>query len=494
MARLTALAGGLATGLVLLAVPAQAHNHPSGITDLVTPAIVRVESTAHVNITLLDHIGELVHVDRSYDVPIGVGTGTVINPEGGIVTLTRVVKTDQDVAIYAANRIFAEHHKVSIPADFSKHHVKDDTLDHHLQECYTPKSKTSTCIVNVTTNILIFPNVSPPDAKGLTADLVRAGDSADSPAVLQLSSKVVGSVGLPTAPLADKVPDAAGSPTNVAGFLGRPAANVPSTIDISHLQAGGGGGSSEGRQFADPEKKVDEPVKLGKLIDGGFRGAPVIGDKDGHVVGMLFGGGKDGRMIGVKEITAALAKAGVTPRRGAIDSAMETALTRYHTKYYTEAAAGFQHVLELYPGNVVAAGLLKTSLQKRGTSEDAGLKAAVSPTPRSLPLWPFIVAAGVLLVAALAGAFLLWRRRAPEEPPQDQPPPPPPPAAPAQPYDEGANQTVVVRRSQPFQMVPQQQPVMTAGEQANVKYCTDCGMRLGAAHRFCGFCGHPIET
>ncbi|MFI6597116.1 hypothetical protein ACIBHX_12715 [Nonomuraea sp. NPDC050536] len=492
MARLTALAGGLAVALVLLAAPAMAHNHPSGITDLVTPAVVRVEATAHVDITLLDHIGELVHVERSYDVPIGSGTGIVINPEGGIVTLTRVVKTDRDVAVYAANRVFAEHHKVKIPADFARHKLKDDVLNHHLQECYPPKTPTATCIINVTTNITVFPNVSPADPKGLKADLVKAGDTLDSPAVLTLSGRVLGSLGMPTAPLADKVPDAAGSPTNVAGFLGRPAPNLPFTVDIAHLRQGGGG-DSQGRQFADPEKKVDEPVKLGKLIDEGFLGAPVIGDKDGHVVGMLFGGGQDGRMIGVREITAALAKAGVAPRRGAIDSAFEAALTRYHTKYYTEAASGFQRVLELYPGNVVAAGLLKISLQKRGTAEDAGTKGAVSPTPRSLPLWPFIVAAAVLLVAALVGAFLLWRRRAPEER-VEEPPAPVATASPQQPFDEGANPTVVVRRSQPFQVVPRQQPLMTANEQPSVKYCTECGMRLGPAHRFCGYCGHPIET
>lgn len=491
MARLTAVAGGLAVALVVLAAPAMAHEHPSGITDLVTPAVVRVETSAHVEVTLLDHIGELVHVERSYDIPIGVGTGIVVSPEGGIVTLTRVVKTDKDLAVYAANKVFSEHHKVKIPLDFDKHHVKDDQLDHHLQECYPPKTSTSNCIFNITTNILIFPNISPPDPKGLKADLVTPGDTLDSPAVLTLSSRVLGSLGMPTAPLADKVPDAEGSPTNVAGFLGRPAANVPYTVDIAHLRKGGQG-DAQGRQFADPEKKVDEPVKLGKLIDQGFLGAPVIGDKDGHVVGMLFGGGQDGRMIGVREITTALAKAGVVPRRGAIDSAMEAALTRYHTKYYTEAASGFQRVLELYPGNVVAAGLLKISLQKRGTAEDAGTKQAVSPTPRSLPLWPFIVAAAVLLVAALAGAFLLWRRRAPEQKPEE--PPVPVAAVPPPPLDEGANPTVVVRRSQPFQVVPRQQPLMTANEQPSVKYCTECGMRLGPAHRFCGYCGHPIET
>ncbi|MER6945438.1 S1C family serine protease [Nonomuraea sp. NPDC000554] len=494
MARLTALAGGVAVALVslvpivLTAVPAMAHEHPSGITDLVTPAVVRVEATSHVKITLLDHIGELVHVERSYDVPIGVGTGTVVNPEGAVVTLTRVVRTDQDVAVYAANRIFAEHHKVKIPADFKRHKLKDDLLNHHLKECYPPKTDTATCIIDVTTEITVFPNVSPVDPKGLKADLVYAGSQPDSPAVLVPSGRVVGSVGMPTAPLADKVPDQQGSPTNVAGFLGRPGPNVQHTVEIAHLGKGGTG--ENGRQFADPENKVDEPVKLGGLVDRGMRGAPVIGDKDGHVIGMLIGGGKDARMIGVREIAAALAKAKVAPRRGAIDSTFEAALTRYHTHYYTDAAPGFQRVLELYPGNVVAAGLLKTSLSKRGGPEDAGTKQAAAPAAKSTPLWPVSVAAAVLFLAAGAGAFLLWRRRGPDE----EPDLPPPLVATPQPNDDGAGQTVMVRRTQlPLHAIPQQKKVLTA-QQTATKYCTACGMRLGHAHRFCGYCGHPSET
>ncbi|MEV0200154.1 hypothetical protein [Nonomuraea sp. NPDC050691] len=497
MARLTALAGGAAVALMALflplsiplALPAAAHEHPSGITDLVTPAVVRVEATAHIDITLLDHIRDLIHVERSYQVPIGAGTGIVVHPEGGIVTLTRVVKSEQDLAVYAANKIFAAHHNVKIPADFERHKLKDDVLDRHLQQCYPPLSSKATCIYSIRTDITVFPNVSPADPKGLKADLVKAGPGPDTPAVLQTSSRVVGGVGLPTAPLADRVPESAGSPTNVAGFLGKPGPTVQTTVEIAHLSKGGGAGEN-GRPFADPEKKVDEPVKLAGLADRGLRGAPVIGDKDGHVVGMLIGGGRAARMIGVREITSALTKAGVAPRRGAIDSAFEAALTRYHTKYYTEAAPGFQRVLELYPGNVVAAGLLKDSLAKRGGPEDRGVRPVAVPPRASTPLWPFIVAAGVLFLAAATGAVLLWRRRRGPEP---KPEPPPLVAVPPQPLDEGANQTVVVRRSQPFAVIPQQKQVLTAQE-TSVKYCTACGMRLGAAHRFCGYCGHPSET
>ncbi|SEG85619.1 hypothetical protein SAMN05444920_105564 [Nonomuraea solani] len=492
MARLTALAGGVAVAVALVvpltAMPVAAHEHPSGITDLVSPAVVRVEAVSKVKITLLDHVSQLKHVERSYDIPFAQGTATVVSPDGTMVALRRLAVNPNDVAIYAANKIFAEHHKVKIAADYKKHKLSDDLLDRHLQACYPPKTSTATCIIDVTTEITAFPNVSPPSTDGFKVKCIKAGPDPDSPAVFVPLAPAAGSVGMPTAPLGDKVPEQAGAPTNVAGFLGRPGPNVAHTVEIAHLSKGGVAGEA-GRPFADPEKKVDEPVKLGGLADKGLVGAPVIGDKNGHVIGLLVGGGKDGKMIGVREVTGILAAAKVVPRRGAIDTAFEAALTRYHTKYYTEAAPGFQRVLELYPGNVVAAALLKTSLAKRGGPEDQGTKkAATEPAGGSTPLWPFVVAAVALFLAAGGGAYLLWRRRTPEKETET-----PEPLAVSPPFDDGANQTVVVRRSQSFQVVPQQQQVMTAPDPA-IKYCTSCGMRLGPAHRFCGYCGHPSET
>ncbi|MFC3981797.1 hypothetical protein [Streptosporangium jomthongense] len=524
---------GVVVPVAAATVPAFAHEHPSGITDLVTPAVVRVEAKARVDITLLDHIGELVHVERSYDVPIGEGTGTVVNPEGAVVTLTRVVRTDKDVAVHAANKIFAEHHKVKIPDDFKRHTLKDKLLNHHLQECYPPKLPTATCIVDVTTEIRVFPNISRPDDEGFKAEITRVGDKPDSPAVLVPVGRADASAGLPTAPLAAQVPDKDSWPVAVAGFTRRPAAGLPETVDIAHLSAGGAG--EGGRGFRDPENKVDEPRKLGALVDRGLRGGPVIEDKKGEVVGLLVGGGEDGRMIGVREVTKALAEARVIPRRGPIDAAFEQALTRFHTHYYGDAVPAFQRVLDLYPGHVLAAAHLKTSQQKRGTAEDEGARraaAAAGDSAAGPPLWPFLVVGGVLVLAVLAGAFLLWRRRgneeeeAEEEPVRNTPPPPGPrpaprpeprPGAQADRHgapDETADATVVVGRS--FPALPRTTtapgtPVLVARDPGGgpgtretatrpdtvpvkQKYCTACGMRLGPAHRFCGYCGHPTEA
>jgi|GEM_PF-1494398 len=516
-----AVLGGLCLAIAGV-VPALAHDHPSGITDLVTPAVVRIEATARVDITLLDHIGELIHVERSYKVPIGSGTGTVINPDGGMVTLTRVVTTDRDVRVYAANKIFAAHHKVKIPEDFERHKLKDDRLNHHLQECYPPKRPTATCIIDVTTEITVFPNISPPDKEGFKAEIVRVGDKPDSPAVLSPVGRADGSAGLPTAPLAAVVPAKEGSPVAVAGFTGRPAANLPETVDIAHLRAGGAGES--GRQFKDPENKVNEPEKLGALIDKGLLGGPVIEDKKGEVVGMLIGGGKDARMIGIREITKALAEADVVAARGSIDAAFEQALTRFHTHYYGDAVPAFQRVLELYPGHVVAAAHLKTSQSKRGTAEDEATKRAAASTdlPRSTPLWPFLVGGGLLVLVVLAIAILLWRRGSqdpePEPSPAEEPRPPASPPAPPRPaFAEQADSTVVVGRSFPalpkISSTTPGQPVLVArdpghdttpgagtapgtkpGETVVQRYCTGCGMRLGPAHSFCGYCGQPAKT
>ncbi|MFE3448225.1 zinc ribbon domain-containing protein [Nonomuraea sp. NPDC059194] len=490
---------GVAVGLVLLSAPAaSAHEHPSGITDLVTPAVVRVETKALIDITLLDHVGELLHIERSYELPLGVGTGTVVNPDGTLVTLTQVVNTDKDLGVYAANRVFADYHKADIPADFAKHKVDDETLNHHLELCYDLKSKMSTCIVDIKQDITIFPNITPADGRGFKAEVVKLGDSPDSPAVLRPTSRADGGIGLPTAPLAEKVPDKAGSPTSIAGFLGRPAPNQALKLEIGHLGQGGAG--EGGRVFTDPQKKVDEPVKLGKLIDQGLRGAPVIGDKDGHVIGLLVGGGATAKMIGVREITSALAVAKTPARRGTVDGAFEAALQRFHTKNYTAAAPLFQRVLDLYPGQPVAAAHLKESLTKKGTAADIGARKAAPEPSTTIPLWPFIAGAALVLALAAGLALLLWRRRrrALEEEEQEELPPQEMQLA-TGPPDDGANPTMMVRRSQPFPVVPSQQPqhqpqqpVLTAQQQ--VKFCTSCGMKLGPAHRFCGYCGHPIET
>jgi len=50
-------------------------------------------------------------------------------------------------------------------------------------------------------------------------------------------------------------------------------------------------------------------------------------------------------------------------------------------------------------------------------------------------------------------------------------------------------------RPAPPMHVPLQAPDFSPPRgQAQVQFCTQCGMRLGHNHRFCGFCGHASDA
>ena len=219
----------------------------------------------------------------------------------------------------------------------------------------------------------------------------------------------------------------------------------------------------------------------------------MIGDKDGRVIGLLTGGGKDARMIGVREIASALQKAGITPRRGPIDAAFETALARFHTNYYGQAVSGFQRVLELSPGHVMAAEHLKTSLAKRGGAEDQGV--ARPERVRSTPVWPVVAAVATLLAAALGGVLLMRRRRSAGSDGQGLSLVPWPSAEP--PLEE-ASPTLTVRRPPAHSFAPSLTPDSAQSHVGNsaprTKFCTACGMQASTGHRFCGYCGHPLDA
>ncbi|AQZ63064.1 hypothetical protein BKM31_17765 [[Actinomadura] parvosata subsp. kistnae] len=465
----------LALVVAALALPlppqALAHDHPSGISDLVTPALFRVEATSQVKIILSDPSDDAVRVERSFDVPLGTGSGVMINPDGAIVTLGEVVKSERNPAVYAVNKLFAEQYGLDIPDDFSLHSVTNGQRNRQLQQCYSGESPSTACDLDISTTVRVFRNTLPPDTQGFSASIVQAA-TPGSPAIL-MASGLAGVGELPTAPLATEVPAQAGAAVNIAGFLGRPAADTGDHVDIAHLGQPGAAAEA-GRGFADPQKKVDEPSKLGALIDQGLRGGPVIGDKDGHVIGLLAGGGKDAKMIGVREIAAALRKANITPRRGGVDAAFEAALTRFHTHYYSQAVPGFQRVLALSPGHVMAAEHLRTALAKRDGPEDKG---TIAPeTEGTMSLWLIIV--GVALIAAVLGsALLLWVRRSPrsEEP------------RPGATSDDTASSTVNVRR--PGTPSPPLDPQV----RASTRYCTACGMQMEQGHRFCAYCGRPAS-
>lgn len=540
MPRLHSLIAGLGA-LSALAVP-MLHPHPSGSTDRVTPGAVRVESSSHVRITLLDDRGVIKQLARDYDVALAKGSGFTVTPDGVVVTATQVVQDADDPRVYAANRVFAEYFKVKIPADFKRHSLDDPDLDRRLKACYPPQQTDSTCIADVTTNVTVYPYLDPPPPGGLPAQILTTGTSPSSPAVLKVT-KGGEKQSLPTVPLGTTIGGAVES-LDVMSLPGRPSAKTPPKLDTAHLNPPG-------------SRTVKERDKVLKLLDNGAPGAALIDDGKSEVVGFVSGGGEQLTITPADDIRSALVAAGVTPRRGPVDVVYENALASYHNKLYTGAIPALQQVLNLRPDHAVAADHLRVAQSKAGTAEDAGSKPVASPAAvaqQKSPVPPYVWAAGgVLVLALLAGGVVLLRRRsaartgaggqtdpgaaapgnavqgefageaASYPPPENSWPPyavtrvfgaeaarspdvmgPPPAPVPADPSPPGG-QAYPVEVSPPHGHAHPEDVSPPRGHsyppnpspprgQAQLMFCTQCGMRLGQGHRFCGFCGNPADS
>ncbi|MEO3857624.1 hypothetical protein [Acrocarpospora sp. B8E8] len=496
MPRLAVIAGLGALGMFTMPM---LHPHPSGSTDRITPGAVRVESESHVSITLFDDRSKLQQVVREYDTELAEGSGFTVTPDGVIVTATSVVQSDRDARIYAANRVFAEYFKVSIPADFEKHTISDPDLNIRLQACYPPRTQSSTCNATVTTTVIAYPYLQPPLPQGLKAEILHTGDSPVAPAVLKVAP--AGKEGLPTVPLGAVLGTTVES-IDVMTLATPPSAKAPPKLDTAHFDPPGS------RSF----KKEDQP-KVDKLVAARDSiGGAVIDDGKSEVVGLLAGGGSfPATVTPVEDIKSALVAAGVSARRGPVDVVYESALASYHNKLYAASIPVLERVLSQRQDHPVAIEYLRIARTKANTGEDAGTKkpSAAPVAKQSTGISPWVwVTGGVVLVAALvaiAVPMLLKRRRGGNGPGGGPPlenaalvtswpaqtemfhggggshpsiPPPPP----------GSDMSPPLGQAQLGQPMPVQ-----VGQMGMQKFCTQCGMRLGHAHRFCGFCGHAAD-
>lgn len=508
MPRLHSIVAGFAALNVLFVLPA--HPHPSGSTDRVTPGAVRVEATSRVSIELSDDRSVLRRVNRQYEVPIAEGSGFTVTPDGAIVTATGVVKSERDVRVYAANRVFAEYFKVKIPADYSRHKLDDPDLNARLQRCYPPATDDSVCVATVSTQVTVFP-YTVQGSEGLPAKVVHQGSSPAAPAILKVTEGAEDET-MPTVPLASSI-DPKVESIDFMTLPKRPSAQNKPVLVAAHFDPPGPGSTF----------RKKETEKINKALAGDGAGAGVIDDTKSEIIGMITGG--DGNPViftPVEDIRTALVAADITPRRGRVDVVYETALASYHNKNYTNAIPVLQQVLKLRGSHAVAADYLRVSQAKAGTAEDTGTSGAQpsAPPQRSSSASPLLWIVGGVVVAGLLVAVLvpmaLRRRRGrdgdmPETPSSEQlqisswPPQstemleyapqaelnlpanvPPPQGAPlgAPPYPGEAGHPAVPHPR------PTEPPV---GGAQSMRYCTQCGMRLGHAHRFCGFCGHPVE-
>jgi hypothetical protein len=500
--------------LGLTVPPALGHTHPTPV-ELTEPAVVRVETSVQVDISLMEHDRHGKHIglyQKRYEPVVNAGSGFAVDPSGVIVAAGGVITADTRAAeIYAVNRIFNDRYgkRAPLPADPKtettiRNEDPDDPLNGRLQRCYRPNTADTTggCVIATSRVIRVYPYVSSQARYGnLAASVLYPTTGNAAVSVLK-----VGANSMPTVHLGDSTEGTAHFAA--LGFTKvpeePPSPKGPMVNRRGHLIGSG------------PEIDKDKfQPKLATAIAAGIWGGPVVGTT-GDTTGFLEvrPPGPDGKrepyMTDVGAIRKALAAARVEARQGPTDAAFEAAMHNYKNQAYAAAIPSLEETLELYPGHALARQYLDTAKAKKGTAEDATGRGSdvkgISVETGGMSLWTIAVIVGLLLVASLVA--LGAARRGTLRPPalrrggddaatrSGEAPPRPPPAqreartTPREPVDWPRAEA----RATP---APGRAPVATARRPApaaeEVGFCTECGRPIDQEHKFCGYCGHKAR-
>jgi hypothetical protein len=394
--RFRVLVAGVA-GLALAASGqgvAASHTVPMDGATLAGPALVYLRTSVKTDVVVLEHKTEVTIHSKSFVLPMGSGSGVVVNPSGTVATAASVVATDLATAkIDAVNRLFGAVHKVRIGDPRKKQRLRDPALNAKLRNCYGNGSHRECIVINQTQVIEVFPWAQPPFPH-LTGEVLT-------------TSKGVAVVG-------------------ISGATNRPSAGLAATDDVA--------GQLTLLGFSEPPTGKSSPKKTtaasrlqlkGLKIPAGSNGGPVV-DEHGQVVALADapGAGGNGRFLPVTAVAAALEAAKAQPQRGVVDNEFEEAIRYYNQSHDQHAVDRFDRVLQLYPRHVEAQRLLADARTKAGSKEDMSGGMDEHPMAASSPPFRLWAIAGGIALLVLAAAALLWRRRR-------HVPPGPAPAAPA---------------------------------------------------------------
>jgi hypothetical protein len=417
--------GALAAALLVPGTgPAGAHDHPTP-TERAAPGVVFVEAGAEVEVSLVEHLqsdpgGIHIKIIQSTSMPVlASASGFVVDPAGAIVTSGAITGSDLERArIYAVNEAFQRQYGAAAPMagdPFTRQQIgaPTDRLQQRLEACYPPHTTNDAggCVVRVTPTYVVYPHVNSQEEYGKLPAELLVGSTPDV-AVLQ----VRGANSMPTVDLGDSTEGA--SALAVLGFTGVPQG--PDTLQAinSHLaEAGGTVLKSEDLT----EAEAEAAVQLAPALNEGMRGGPVLAER-GQVIGLLepeAGSGPPpataGRLVDVGAIRDVLSAAGVTPRRGPVDTSFEAASHAFKNGGFAASIPNLEATLELFPGHAMAA----TNLAEAERNVAAGTPGAAPPgdgnsaatgSGADFP-WAVVLSSVAAVLLLTVAAILALRRR-----------------------------------------------------------------------------------
>lgn len=390
---------------VLASVTAAASPRPAAETALSSgtegtkAALVRIELSAVAEIAHIDHSTGEVDIKRGRTtVPLGSGTGVLVSADGIVATTWENLDVDpDDVAVYAANELFAEVIGVPIVGNDGDPARRGRTPDPywaaHLQHCY---DQVTHCVHFRVPQYHVRTYTSEPG--GVMAELLNTPAAADDVALLRIS----GGGGAPTATVAGEDAD---PPADAVwlGFTRRPGpaagpAEVPVTVDA----ATGRLGSAE---------------DLASRADAGLSGGPVV-DQTGQVIGLAGTTRADGSatFVGAQHVAAALQEAGVETTPSKFDVVFRRGIDHLSAAHPGGAAqSSLEEALTYYDSALATSHLRQArDLASRDPGASAGPTTAAGPPDgtggiRPAAWVPIILA--LVLVAGLVTALVLGRHR-----------------------------------------------------------------------------------
>ena len=404
--------------------PAGAHDHPTP-TERAAPGVVFVEAGAEVEVSLVEHLqsdpgGVHIRIIQSTSMPVlASASGFVVDPTGAIVTSGAITGSDLEKArIYAVNEAFQRQYGGAAPMAgdlFTRQQIgaPTDRLQQRLEACYPPHTTNDAggCVVRVTPTYLVYPYVTSQEEYGkLPAELLDG--STPDVAVLQ----VRGANSMPTVDLGDSLEGA--SALAVLGFKGIPQG--PDTLQAinSHLAEAGG---TVLKSVDLTEAEAEAAVQLAPALKEGMRGGPVLAER-GQVIGLLepeAGSGPPpataGRLVDVGAIRDVLSAAGVTPRRGPVDTSFEAASHAFTNGGFAASIPNLEATLELFPGHAMAAANLAEAEQNvaagtPGAAPPGGGVSAATGSGADFP-WTVVLFSVPVVLLLIAAATLVLRRR-----------------------------------------------------------------------------------